>query len=595
MSRTAPDAVSYTILIVDDLPASLAMAIAHLEERGYLVAIAQDGEDALDLAERLSPDLILLDVLMPGMDGLATCRRLKASEKTRGIPVIFMTALGETSHKVAGFEAGGVDYVVKPLEITEVIARIETHVALHAMRAQLEAQNAELRREVATREDLTAELRRAHDKLEKRVQERTVELAAANDVLKQEIADRKRVEEERETLLLSEQAARAKAEAADRLKDEFLSTLSHELRTPLTAILGWAQMLLRADPLDAAKVQRGLEVIERNGMAELRLVEALLDVSAILRGKVDLKLGPVQIAQLIQAVVDSAIPSAEAKCICLSQSLGAATHTVWGDHGRLEQVVRNLLSNAIKFTPPGGCVAVSLREVGAMARLRISDTGEGICANVLPYVFDPFRQADSSSTRRHGGLGLGLAIVRDLVRMHGGTVHGESAGEGHGAEFTVDLPLMLGGEETAGLPKAGAEERGRGPFPSLLAGLRVLVVDDESDMRELMKCILGEAGAEVRVATVAREGFEIFERWRPDVLVSDIGLPGEDGYALIRKIRELPVDQGGRTPAAALTAYADQHTRERTLSAGYQVHIAKPVHPTSFKEMVARLGQPRRV
>ena len=567
MSRTALDAVSYTILIVDDLPASLAMAIAHLEERGYLVAIAQDGEDALDLAERLSPDLILLDVLMPGMDGLATCRRLKASEKTKGIPVIFMTALGETPHKVAGFEAGGVDYVVKPLEITEVIARIETHVALHAMR----------------------------NELEKRVQERTVELAAANDVLKQEIADRKRVEEERERLLASEQAARAKAEAADRLKDEFLSTLSHELRTPLTAILGWAQMLRRTDPLDGAKVQRGLEVIERNGIAELRLVEALLDVSAILRGKVDLKLQPVSMAQVIQGVVDSATPSAEAKCIDISQSLGAATRRVWGDPGRLEQIVRNLLSNAIKFTPHGGHVVVSLREVGVMAQLRISDTGEGICAHVLPYVFDPFRQADSSSTRRHGGLGLGLAIVRDLVRMHGGTVRGESAGEGHGAVFTVDLPLMLGGEETPLVPKAGAGERGAGSFPSILAGLRVLVVDDESDMRELMKCILGEAGAEVRVATVAREGFEIFERWRPDVLVSDIGLPDEDGYALIRKIRSLPVDQGGRTPAAALTAYADQHTRERTLSAGYQVHIAKPVHPTSFKETVARLGQPRRV
>ena len=578
--------------MVDDVPASLAMAIAHLEERGYLVAIAQDGEEALERAEVLAPDLILLDVLMPGIDGFETCRRLKASERTKAIPVIFMTALEETFHKVAGFEAGGVDYVVKPLEIAEVIARIETHVALHAMRAQLEAQNSQLRREIAMREQLAAELRRAHDRLERRVEERTAELAAANDNLKQEIAERKRAEEERERLLASEQAARAKAETADRLKDEFLSTLSHELRTPLTAILGWAQLLLRTDELDLAKVQRGMKVIERNSMTELRLVETLLDVSAITCGKVDLKLQPVSIAQVIQAVLDSATPIAEAKRVRISQSLSGATSRVWGDPGRLEQIVWNLLSNAIKFTPPGGRVAVSLREVGETAQLRISDTGEGISANVLPYVFDRFRQADSSSTRQHGGLGLGLTIVRDLVRMHGGTVRGESAGEGQGAAFTVDLPLMPVVEETAALPSTGAGEGGAGSFSSILAGLRVLVVDDESDMRELIKCILGEAGAEVRVATVAREGFEIFEQWRPDVLVSDIGMPDEDGYALIRKIRALPVDQGGQTPAAALTAYADQHAREQTLSAGYQVHISKPVQPTSFKEMVARLGSP---
>ncbi|WP_437899363.1 ATP-binding protein [Sorangium sp. So ce124] len=566
--------------MVDDVPESMAVTAAQLEERGFRVAVAQDGEDALERAELLFPDLILLDVLMPGMDGFETCRRLKASESTKGIPVIFMTALGETAHKVAGFEAGGVDYVVKPLELDEVLVRVKTHLELYTMRAELEAQNVQLRREIEERERLQAALRCAHDKLERRVAERTAELAAANDLLKQEngerkraeetlresqgmlqaiidnsaamvyvkdlqgryllsnrrfrqlfhatlessassasiigmtdhdlfpreqaetfrsfdrrvleaqepleteevvpqgdgmhtyisvkcplfdaegkpyavcaistdITERKRAEEERERLLASEQAARSKAEAADRMKDEFLCTLGHELRTPLTSILGWAHILLRADKSDAARVQRGLEVIERNGMAELELVETLLDVSAILCGQVDLKRQPVSMAEVIQAVVDSVTPASEAKDVCISLSLRSATGRVWGDRGRLEQIVRNLLSNAVKFTPAGGRVAVSLEEMGAKTQLRISDTGEGISADFLPHVFDKFRRANSSTTRWHSGLGLGLSIVQDLARMHGGEVHAESAGEGRGAVFIVDLPLMPVVEETA--------------------------------------------------------------------------------------------------------------------------------------------------
>ncbi|WP_437328931.1 ATP-binding protein [Sorangium sp. So ce381] len=572
--------------MVDDVPESMAVTAAQLEERGFRVAVAQDGEDALERAELLSPDLILLDVLMPGMDGFETCRRLKASESTKGIPVIFMTALGETAHKVAGFEAGGVDYVVKPLELDEVLVRVKTHLELYTMRAELEAQNVQLRREIEERERLQAALRCAHDKLERRVAERTAELAAANDLLKQEngerkraeetlresqgmlqaiidnsaamvyvkdlqgryllsnrrfrqlfhatpesiasiigmtdhdlfpreqaeifrsfdrrvleaqepleteevvpqsdgmhtyisvkcplfdaegkpyavcaistdITERKRAEEERERLLASEQAARSKAEAADRMKDEFLCTLGHELRTPLTSILGWAHILLRADKSDVARVQRGLEVIERNGMAELELVETLLDVSAILCGQVDLKRQPVSMAEVIQAVVDSVTPASEAKDVCISLSLRSTTGRVWGDRGRLEQIVRNLLSNAVKFTPAGGRVAVSLEEMGAKTQLRISDTGEGISAEFLPHVFDKFRRANSSTTRWHSGLGLGLSIVQDLARMHGGEVHAESAGEGRGAVFIVDLPLMPVVEETAAPPSADAGE-----------------------------------------------------------------------------------------------------------------------------------------
>jgi PAS domain S-box-containing protein len=584
MNRTSePGVPSYTILMVDDVPESMAVTAAQLEERGFRVAVAQDGEDALERAELLSPDLILLDVLMPGMDGFETCRRLKASESTKGIPVIFMTALGETAHKVAGFEAGGVDYVVKPLELDEVLARVKTHLDLYTMRAELEAQNVQLLREIEKRERLEAALRCAHEKLERRVAERTAELAAANDLLKREngerkraeetlresqgmlqaiidnsaamvyvkdlqgryllsnrrfrqlfdatvesivgmtdhdlfppeqaeifrsfdrrvleaqepleteevvpqgdgmhtyisvkcplfdaegkpcavcaistdITERKRAEEERERLLASEQAARSKAEAADRMKDEFLCTLSHELRTPLTSILGWAHILLRTDKSDVARVQRGLEVIERNGMAELELVETLLDVSAILCGKVDLKRQPVSMAEVIQAVIDSATPASEAKDVCISLSLRSTTGRVWGDRGRLEQIVSNLLSNALKFTPAGGRVTVSLEEMGTKTQLRISDTGEGISADFLPHAFDKFRRANSSTTRWHSGLGLGLSIVQDLARMHGGEVRAESAGEGRGAVFIVDLPLMPVVEETAAPPSADAGE-----------------------------------------------------------------------------------------------------------------------------------------
>ncbi|WP_437977613.1 ATP-binding protein [Sorangium sp. So ce295] len=579
----------HTILMVDDVPESMAATAAQLEERGFRVAVAQDGEDALERAALLSPDLILLDVLMPGMDGFETCRRLKASESTRGIPVIFMTALEETAHKVAGFEAGGVDYVIKPLELDEVLVRIKTHLELYTMRAELEAQNVQLRREIEERQRLEAALRCAHDKLERRVEERTAELAAANDLLKQEngerkraeetlresqgmlqaiidnsaamvyvkdlqgryllsnrrfrqlfhatvesnesiksivgmtdhdlfppeqaelfrsfdrrvleaqepleteevvpqgdgmhtyisvkcplfdaegkpyavcaistdITERKRAEEEREKLLASEQAARSRAEAADRMKDEFLCTLGHELRTPLTSILGWAHILLRTDKPDAARVQRGLEVIERNGMAELKLVETLLDVSAILCGKVELKRQPVSMAEVVQAIIDSVTPASEAKDVCISLSLRSTTGRVWGDRGRLEQIVSNLLSNAVKFTPAGGRVTVSLEEMGAKTQLRISDTGEGISASFLPHVFDKFRRANSSTTRWHSGLGLGLSIVQDLVRMHGGEVRAESAGEGRGAMFVVDLPLMPVVDEAAAPAPADAGE-----------------------------------------------------------------------------------------------------------------------------------------
>ncbi|WP_437320363.1 response regulator [Sorangium sp. So ce385] len=706
-----------TLLIVDDTPANLAVIIDHLEDQGFEIAIAQDGEEAVERAELLRPDLILLDVvLVPGIDGFETCRRLKASASTREIPVIFMTALADTADKVAGFEAGGVDYVTKPFHLDEVVARVRTHVAMHAMRRKIAAQNAQLQREIAMREQFESALRLAHGALEQRVAERTVELAAANATLQEEsaerkralaalgesqhllravidnstaviyvkdvagryvlinrhferlfhvteasilgrtddelfppaqasafrafdrrvldartplqaeelvmqddglhtyisikcllrdaadepwavcgistdITERKRAEEEREALLAREQAAREKAEAADRLKDEFLATLSHELRTPLTSIVGWAQLLCTGT-LDAATTRRGFESIQRNSLAEMQIIEDLLDVSAIVSGKMTLKAQPVCLASVLRAALDTLTLAADAKGVSVSLSLNPEAGKVWGDGGRLQQVVWNLLGNAVKFTPPGGRVAVSLDKVGATAQIRVSDTGEGISAEFLPLVFERFRQADSSIQRRRGGLGLGLSIVRDLVELHGGAVRAESGGPGQGATFTVELPLLPSAEEPAA-PGAALAPRGRGAAsPPVLAGLRVLVVDDAPDMRELMARLLSGAGAEVRVAGLAREGFELVEPWRPDVIVSDIGLPGEDGHALIRRVRALPAERGGATPAIALTAYAGQIARDRTLSEGYQMHIPKPVDPAALVEVIARLAHP---
>ncbi|AUX41828.1 uncharacterized protein SOCE26_032530 [Sorangium cellulosum] len=582
-----------TLLIVDDVPANLAVAIAHLEDQGFDVAVAQEGEEALERAELLQPDLILLDVLLtPAMDGFETCRRLKAADATREIPVIFMTALADTADKVAGFEAGGVDYVTKPFQLDEVVARIRTHVAMHAMRRKIAAQNAQLLQEIATRERFESALRRAHDELERRVAERTAELAEANVTLKAEIAERERAEAEREALLASEQAARSKAEAADRLKDEFLTALSHELRTPLTAIVGWAQ-LLRTGMLDAATMQRGFDVIERNSWAELQVIEDLLDVSALVSGKMTLQAQPVRLATVVRAAFDGLKVAADAKGVSVSMALSPRDGKVWGDGSRLQQVVWNLLSNAIKFTPPGGNVAVSLEQIDSVAQIRVSDTGEGISEAFLPHVFERFRQADSAVLRQRGGLGLGLSIVRHLVEMHGGTVRGESDGVGKGATFTVHLPLMPAAEEAAVPARAGAREGGEGACSPALSGLRVLVIDDEPDMRELMTSILERTGAEVRAAATAWEGFEMVEPWRPHVIVSDIGLPGDDGYALIRKIRALPVDRGGKTPAVALTARAGQHAREQTLSEGFEVHVSKPVEPSALIDVIARLASGR--
>jgi len=385
----------------------------------------------------------------------------------------------------------------------------------------------------------------------------------------------------------------AEEREANRIKDEFLATLSHELRTPLNAVVGWTQLLrMEQDKLDP-EVVHGLDVIERNVKAQTKLIEDLLDVSRITTGKLRLNVSVISLAPVVEAAADAVRPAADAKGVALDVTV-SCDDQVSGDPDRLQQVVWNLLSNAVKFTPAGGRVGVALDRAGAQSRIRVSDSGQGISPKFLPYVFDRFRQADSTSTRQHGGLGIGLTIVRKIVELHGGGVEAESAGEGRGATFTVMLPVAAGGAE-AQATRGGAAEAPAGPHLAIaagpevqdLGGLHVLLVDDEPDALEVIGEVLRRAGAQVTAASCADEAMELLVRLRPAVLISDIAMPGRDGFDLLRCVRQLPPHQNPQVPAVALTAYAREEDRARTRAAGFQIHLAKPVSP---RELVAAVS-----
>ena len=394
------------------------------------------------------------------------------------------------------------------------------------------------------------------------------------------------------TAIAIENTLFSEAREANTLKEEFLSTISHELRTPLSAMLSWLWMLRRKrlDPEDAA---RAIAAVERNARAQARLVDDLLDVSRIMTGKLQLDCRPLEVGPVVEAATDSLAAAAEAKAITLAHVTDPATGRVLGDTGRLQQVIWNLLSNAIKFTPRGGHVEVRLCRVGSDAEVRVTDTGQGIAPGFLPHVFERFRQADASSTRTSGGLGLGLAIVRHLVELHGGSVEALSPGEGQGATFVATLPLATSHEEQLARSSGAAvvEEARAAEAPCRLDGLRVLLVEDEVDAREALSAIVSQAGATVAEAGTAGEALSRLVAWRPDVLVCDIGLPTEDGYALIRKVRALTPEEGGDVPAVALTAYARASDRAHALAAGFQVHLAKPVEPDQLLRVLARRAQ----
>jgi len=381
---------------------------------------------------------------------------------------------------------------------------------------------------------------------------------------------------------------RARAEEASRLKDEFLATVSHELRTPLNAILGWAR-ILHSGKLDAVSARRAAETIERNARSQNQIIEDLLEVSRIITGKLRLEVSLVDLHSVLEEAIDSVKPAVRAKGIQLQSKLDPCAGPVTGDPERLQQVFWNLLSNAVKFTAEGGRIQVQLHRIGSHVEITVEDNGIGIEKKFLPYVFDRFRQADSTAARTHGGMGIGLAIVRHLVELHGGTVHAESRGAGQGSTFTVSLPpAILPSEEASAGIKLHKDEPADQQDPDL-KGMRVLAVDDEADARELLTTIVRQYGGEAEAAASAAAALCKMEEWQPNVLVADIGMPDEDGYALIRKVRSLPPDRGGDIPAVALTAYARAEDRRRALVAGYQMHVAKPVDPKELAHKVADL------
>jgi signal transduction histidine kinase/DNA-binding response OmpR family regulator len=406
--------------------------------------------------------------------------------------------------------------------------------------------------------------------------------------LQLEIAERKQAEEERAKLLIRERAARAEAEQANQTKDEFLATLSHELRTPLSAILGWSH-LVRSGKLDEDQLMRAFETIERNARSQSQLIDDLLDVSRIITGKLQIEARPLDLCGVIEAAGDAVRPSVEAKGIQFEMLLDAEACVVRGDANRLQQIFWNLLSNAIKFTPAGGRVSVGVRRVGPRVEVSVSDSGIGITSEFLPYIFDRFRQADGSTTRVHGGLGLGLSIVRHLLELHDGDIEVQSEGRDKGATFIVSLPLAPAKSAAIENARAAAAESNGTPdgFSNLLKGLRILVVDDEADSRDLVTAILTRCGCKVKCCQSAAEALKTFREWKPDLLVSDIGMPQEDGYALIKKLRKLRLKLAREIPAIALTAYATDDDRARTLSAGFQMHVAKPIEPEALVRIIA--------
>jgi PAS domain S-box-containing protein len=411
-----------------------------------------------------------------------------------------------------------------------------------------------------------------------------------------DVTERRHAEQEREHLLELEQAARHQAEVANRLKDEFLATVSHELRTPLNAIMGWIH-LLRTGRLDAPASTHALEAIERNGRSQTQLVEDILDVSAMITGKLRLQIQTVNLYDILNATIDVVRPAAKAKDIDIRVVMDSDLTPITGDFNRLQQVIWNLLSNAVKFTPADGHIEIKLKSIDDQIEIVVSDSGKGIRADFLPYVFDRFRQGDGSMTRSFGGLGLGLSIVQNLVELHGGSVSAYSKGEGEGATFTVKLPRRMPdksspfsiGENAVTRSVITVDEKEN--FSNLLEGIHILVVEDEIDARELITVLLKHCKAEVTAVASTVEALKVLDNFKPDILVSDIEMPFEDGYSLMRKIRAIEGAGNIRLPAIALTAHARAEDELKALEAGFQSHIAKPVEPIELISLISRLAQ----
>jgi PAS domain S-box-containing protein len=637
------------VLDVDDDEATRYASSRILRAAGYRVIEATTGLEALERVRADRPDLVVLDVKLPDISGLEVCRRIKQDAEVASTPVLQMSASFVNSRDtVRGLESGADAYLTEPLEPAVLVATVasllrvrraeqalrdseashrllfesnplptwvfdaESLVVLAVNRAAVEhygysheeflamrlpdicpADEARrladvLQRPSGGRRERWRHLRKDRSVIDVEVTATSLAFAGRRAwlVIAQDVTDRRRAEQARAELLVREQAARTQAESANRAKDEFLAMLSHELRTPLSAVFGWVRML-RARPLDTATSQRAVEAIERNTALQAKLIDDLLDVSRIITGNLAVQLEPVDVAVVVGGAVDGARAAAEARGLRLTTDL-APDLVVAGDANRLQQVVANLLANATKFTPPGGAVDVRVARTGSQVDIVVRDTGRGIAPDFLPHLFERFRQADSSTTRSYSGLGLGLAIVRHIVELHGGAVRAESAGEGRGATLTVSLPLaggMLSGTASAGRE---AVTDGEPDMPSL-HGLRVLVVDDHGDTRDLLGAMLEVCGASVTAAASSQEALDALDQSVPDVLVSDIAMAVEDGYELIRRIRRRPPERGGAVPAVAVTAYAMEEDVRRALAAGFQLHVAKPVDPRGLAGAVSRL------
>ncbi len=547
------------ILVVDDRDENLMALEAVLDDPGYRLVRARSGREALKEVLEQDFALILLDVVMPGVDGYETATLIRERPRSRQTPIIFLTANDfGVNYVFRGYTVGAVDYLVKPVAPDVLRSKVAVFVEL-------------FNRQEALHE--------AHEKLEERIAERTKELANANLALSAEIEERAKIERERVLLLRREQAARVEAERANRLKDEFLATLSHELRTPLNAIMGWSHVLTQSTQ-DRDTVQRAAAVIRQNATAQAQLIDDILDVSRIVGGRLTIETRLVGARRVIEDAVNSLMPAASAKAITVNLELADGLN-VLGDRDRLQQVVWTLVSNAFKFTPKGGSVQIAAKEADGDIVIEVSDTGIGIAPDFLPFVFDRFRQADSSMSRRHNGLGLGMAIVRHLVELHGGTVTVESEGEGKGATFRLRLPRHTG-EAPAETPPVGRQLPAEVAIDELemLNGVHVLIVEDDPDSRNVLALLLQRLGALVEAVASAREAVDRLTLRRPDVLVSDIGMPDEDGYSLIRRVRQM--NTGPKLPAIALTAYARKQDADAALGAGYDHHLSKPVAPADL-------------
>ena len=524
------------ILVVDDEENLRITTAAILEKDGYIVDVAASGDEAISLLKNVDYDLVLTDLHMEGGDGLSVLNQIR-HQSPFTISVV-LTGFASVESAIAALQEGAYDYLVKPCDIDSM---------RHTIRRGVEH-----RRLMLAEQKARADLEQLNRELESRIEERTAELRILNEDLAE----------------------------ANRAKDVFLATLSHELRTPLTPVVGWIK-LLRNGTLDANGVAQALDAIERNAWLQSRLIDDLLDTSRIATGKLHYEPHPTDLNATVKAAIDTVLVSAASKNIDLTFRLAPTPTVVMGEPVRLQQIVWNLVSNAIKFTEPGGRVSVHVESDGSEARVIVEDSGIGIDPGFLPHVFDRFRQADGSTSRMHGGLGLGLAIAHALTRMHGGKLEVESEGKGHGARFILHLKL----EKELVAPVDVSE-----PPAHTLYGLKVLIVEDSDDTLALLRTIFVQQGAQVCTATTATEALSLLQSNTPDIIVSDIGMPDTDGFDLLKKIRELPELEN--TPAIAISGYASEADRKQALGVGYSALMAKPVDVDALFDLIHSLRIP---